>query len=71
MKEYYILNIFEYYDTYSYAFDKMDELVDFLLKYSKDNSDDFNYFIYRTWLNKEEFDKLNITICADRNEMKD
>ena len=65
MKKYYVLDIFEYCGTYSYAFDKMDELVDFLLNYSKDNSDKFNYFIYMTYLNKEKLDKLNISILKD------
>lgn len=62
MKEYFVLDIFEYCDTYSYAFDNLEDLLNFLFRYAKDNSSDFNYFIYKTWLNKEKFNKLNITI---------
>lgn len=63
MKQYYILDIFEYDLTFSYAFDNLDNLLDFLTTYALDNpSHEFKYFIYQDYYNQQMFDKFNITI---------
>lgn len=63
MKEYYVLDIYEFDYIYSYACDNLDVLLDFLNRYSHDNtSANISYYIYKTWYNKQKFETLGIDV---------
>lgn len=63
MKEYYVLDIYEFDQIYSYASDNLDVLLDFLNRYSHDNTSSYiEYYIYKTLYNKHKFETLGIDI---------
>lgn len=70
MKKYYILDIFEFEYTNSYAFDRLQDLLLFLFRYAKENPNiEYSYYIHQRYYNKAYFEKFNIDICTDRKEM--